>query len=198
MTPWRPPSLFWNHLITHPIPVSLLAAILQNIPIPRPPKKSMDPVASPEKLSTPLLVPSDDDQPLPTSTPSMAGDVDDPHGSSGRLERILTDTSIPWARRLPLATAIEMKLLIHLAAPAVIVYMLNYVMSMSTQIFSGHLGNLELAASSLGNNGIQVFAYGLMVQFMSPLTVVDVPTCQPFMGLHLFASLFFQILHPSC
>ncbi|XP_071721796.1 protein DETOXIFICATION 40-like [Rutidosis leptorrhynchoides] len=36
-------------------------------------------------------------------------------------------------------------------------------MSMSTQIMSGHLGNLELAAASLGNNGIQVFAYGLML-----------------------------------
>lgn len=34
---------------------------------------------------------------------------------------------------------------------------------MSTQIFSGHLGNLELAAASLGNTGIQVFAYGLML-----------------------------------
>ncbi|PRQ28467.1 putative multi antimicrobial extrusion protein [Rosa chinensis] len=34
---------------------------------------------------------------------------------------------------------------------------------MSTQIYCGHLGNLELAASSLGNTGIQVFAYGLML-----------------------------------
>ncbi|CDP11781.1 unnamed protein product [Coffea canephora] len=34
---------------------------------------------------------------------------------------------------------------------------------MSTQIFSGHLGNLELAAASLGNTGIQIFAYGLML-----------------------------------
>lgn len=41
--------------------------------------------------------------------------------------------------------------------------MINYLMSMSTQIFSGHLGNLELAAASLGNTGIQVFAYGLML-----------------------------------
>ncbi|XP_020256851.1 protein DETOXIFICATION 40-like [Asparagus officinalis] len=41
--------------------------------------------------------------------------------------------------------------------------MINYVMSMSTQIFSGHLGNLELAAASLGNTGIQIFAYGLML-----------------------------------
>ncbi|RVX07927.1 Protein detoxification 40 [Vitis vinifera] len=31
------------------------------------------------------------------------------------------------------------------------------------QIFCGHLGNLELAASALGNNGIQIFSYGLMV-----------------------------------
>ncbi|ONK75012.1 uncharacterized protein A4U43_C03F12390 [Asparagus officinalis] len=51
----------------------------------------------------------------------------------------------------------------YLRAPAVIVYMINYVMSMSTQIFSGHLGNLELAAASLGNTGIQIFAYGLML-----------------------------------
>ncbi|XP_043693225.1 protein DETOXIFICATION 40-like [Telopea speciosissima] len=41
--------------------------------------------------------------------------------------------------------------------------MINYLMSMSTQIFSGHLGNLELAASSLGNTGIQVFTYGLLL-----------------------------------
>ncbi|KAK1422601.1 hypothetical protein QVD17_17886 [Tagetes erecta] len=36
-------------------------------------------------------------------------------------------------------------------------------MSMSTRIFSGQLGNLELAAASLGNSGIQLFAYGLML-----------------------------------
>ncbi|EMS53434.1 Protein TRANSPARENT TESTA 12 [Triticum urartu] len=55
-----------------------------------------------------------------------------------------------------------MRMLVRLAAPAVLVYMINYLMSMSTQIFSGHLGTLELAAASLGNTGIQVFAYGLM------------------------------------
>ncbi|XBI83068.1 hypothetical protein VPH35_091623 [Triticum aestivum] len=61
------------------------------------------------------------------------------------------------------ATAVEMRMLVRLAAPAVLVYMINYLMSMSTQIFSGHLGTLELAAASLGNTGIQVFAYGLML-----------------------------------
>ncbi|OEL26591.1 Protein DETOXIFICATION 40 [Dichanthelium oligosanthes] len=84
-------------------------------------------------------------------------------GSGGRLESILTDASSPWARRAWAAGAIELRLLTRLAAPAVVMYMINYLMSMSTQIFAGHLGNLELAAASLGNTGIQIFAYGLML-----------------------------------
>jgi len=83
--------------------------------------------------------------------------------ASGQLESILSDTSLPWGRRMAAASVVEMRLLVRLAAPAVLVYMINYLMSMSTQIFSGHLGTLELAAASLGNTGIQVFAYGLMV-----------------------------------
>ncbi|XBI32872.1 hypothetical protein VPH35_056255 [Triticum aestivum] len=89
----------------------------------------------------------------------MAGGGDTP----GRLESILTDTSAPRAERAWAAGAVELRLLSRLAAPAVVVYMINYVMSMSTQIFSGHLGNLELAAASLGNTGVQTFAYGLML-----------------------------------
>ncbi|XP_027340392.1 protein DETOXIFICATION 40-like [Abrus precatorius] len=85
------------------------------------------------------------------------------HDSDGELERILSDTTQPFISRLGPATWIELKLLFFLAAPAVLVYLINYVMSMSTQIFSGHLGNLELAAASLGNTGIQIFAYGLML-----------------------------------
>ncbi|KAH0926731.1 hypothetical protein HID58_018987 [Brassica napus] len=83
--------------------------------------------------------------------------------SNGELERVLSDVETPLFHRLRKATMIESKLLFKLAAPAVIVYMINYLMSMSTQIFSGHLGNLELAAASLGNTGIQIFAYGLML-----------------------------------
>lgn len=86
------------------------------------------------------------------------------HESDGELERMLSDTTVPYFRRIRSATWIELKLLFFLAAPAVFVYLINYVMSMSTQIFSGHLGNLELAAASLGNTGIQIFAYGLMVR----------------------------------
>ncbi|KAH9320225.1 hypothetical protein KI387_021994, partial [Taxus chinensis] len=92
-------------------------------------------------------------------TPINGDHVDDIH----RLEYILSNTDQPWAKRMGDAIIWESKKLWRLAAPAVIVYVINYIMSMSTQIFSGHLGNLQLAAASLGNSGIQVFAYGLML-----------------------------------
>lgn len=106
------------------------------------------------------------ESPLLTSLQPSAGSggSDGGHGASRQLESILSDESVPWGRRMCAATAVELRMLIRLAAPAVLVYMINYLMSMSTQIFSGHLGTLELAAASLGNTGIQVFAYGLMVR----------------------------------
>uniref|UniRef100_J3LQE4 Protein DETOXIFICATION n=2 Tax=Oryza brachyantha TaxID=4533 RepID=J3LQE4_ORYBR len=61
-------------------------------------------------------------------------------------------------------------------------YMINYLMSMSTQIFSGHLGNLELAAASLGNNGIQMFAYGLMLGMGSAVETL----CGQAFGAHKY------------
>jgi MATE family multidrug resistance protein len=101
---------------------------------------------------------------LEAAVSSGGGDGGGGHGVSGELESILGDETVPWARRMWAATGVEMRLMLRLAAPAVLVYMINYLMSMSTQIFSGHLGTLELAAASLGNTGIQVFAYGLMVR----------------------------------
>lgn len=83
--------------------------------------------------------------------------------SSSELEKVLSDLQLPWLRRLRMATWIELKLLFRLAAPAVLVYLINNAMSLSTRVFAGHLGNLELAAASLGNSGIQLFAYGLML-----------------------------------
>lgn len=69
--------------------------------------------------------------------------------SSSELERILSDSSVPFSLRLQQAIWIELKLLFYFAASAVVVYMINYLMSMSTQIFVGYLGNLELAATSI-------------------------------------------------
>ncbi|KAL0362433.1 UNVERIFIED_CONTAM: protein DETOXIFICATION 40 [Sesamum calycinum] len=82
--------------------------------------------------------------------------------ASAKLEEILCDTTLSCWLRFRKAIGIELKYLFRLAGPAIIVYVLNSVISMSTQIFCGHVGNLELAASSLGNNGIQLLAYGLM------------------------------------
>ncbi|KAL5978571.1 Protein DETOXIFICATION 40 [Asimina triloba] len=75
---------------------------------------------------------------------------------TNELENILSDTQLPHLHRLCSAALLELKLLLHLAGPAVAVYMINYLMSMSTQIFCGRLGNLELAAATLGNTGIQL------------------------------------------
>ncbi|XP_058220319.1 protein DETOXIFICATION 40-like [Rhododendron vialii] len=82
---------------------------------------------------------------------------------SDELEIVLSNIDLPFYQRNRLATWIELKLLWQLAAPAIFVYIVNNVMSMSTQIFSGHLGNRELAGAALGNNGIQLFALGIML-----------------------------------
>ncbi|KAF2304669.1 hypothetical protein GH714_037345 [Hevea brasiliensis] len=76
---------------------------------------------------------------------------DPPAHSEGnsRLEKVLNDHQLPYFKRLRLASWIELKLLFRLAAPTVFVYMINNLMSLSTRVFAGHLGNLELAAASL-------------------------------------------------
>jgi len=93
-----------------------------------------------------------------------------------RLEALLSGAAseAPWLRRMASATALELRLLAPLAAPAVVVYMLIIVMSSTTQIVCGQLGNVQLAAASLGNNGIQVFAYGLMVRISTFIHAVYV------------------------
>lgn len=82
---------------------------------------------------------------------------------SSELEETLTDPGLSKLGRFRKAIGIELKILLRIAAPACITHLLNNVISTSTQVFCGHLGNLELAASSLGNNGIQILAFGLMV-----------------------------------
>ncbi|XP_075497964.1 protein DETOXIFICATION 40-like [Primulina tabacum] len=82
---------------------------------------------------------------------------------SSELEGILSDTSLSRRRRLQKATTLELRYLFRLAGPAVVVYLLNNIVSVSSQIFCGHLGNLELAASTLGNSGIQLLTYGVML-----------------------------------
>ncbi|GLT73861.1 hypothetical protein SLA2020_456920 [Shorea laevis] len=124
-----------------------------------------------DTMDQPLLQPKPPSPPTPTH-----------ESGSEELEAILSNMELPPSQRLMRATWIELKLLLRLAVPAVIVYMINYLMSMSTQIFSGHLGNLELAAASLGNTGIQIFAYGLMLGMGSAVETL----CGQAFGAHKY------------
>nr|XP_028959141.1 protein DETOXIFICATION 40-like [Malus domestica] len=126
--------------------------------------------SSDSDLSEPMLVPK---------TSSLQQIV------SSELEDTLNNTDLSNFQRLRTATWLETKILYRLAAPAVVVYLLNNVISMSTQIFCGHLGNLELAASSLGNTGIQVFAYGLMLGMGSAVETL----CGQAYGAHKYEML---------
>lgn len=82
---------------------------------------------------------------------------------SSALEDILTNPDLTYSQRLTKASWREIKTLFYLAAPTVGNYLLSNLTAAATLIFCGQLGNLELAGSSLGNTGIGVFAYGLMV-----------------------------------
>ncbi|GLU13864.1 hypothetical protein SLE2022_304740 [Rubroshorea leprosula] len=104
---------------------------------------------------------------------------------SSELEDVLSDPCLSNFQRFRSATWLELNILFRLAAPAIIVYLLNNVVSMSTQIFCGHLGNLQLAAASLGNTGIQVFAYGLMLGMGSAVETL----CGQAYGAHKYEML---------
>ncbi|XP_073026477.1 LOW QUALITY PROTEIN: protein DETOXIFICATION 40-like [Primulina eburnea] len=99
-------------------------------------------------------------QPILTSIQPPSSPVS--HSGSD-LEKLLLDTDSPLLERYRKATWIELKLLFKLSAPAVMMYLVNNAMSVSTRIFSGQLGNLQFAAACLGNQGIQLFAYGLLL-----------------------------------
>ena len=130
----------------------------------------MDNYQEEEELHQPLLQ-SNQQTPSPPPPPRV---LDYSHSTayeaSTELEKVLSNTQLPRFKSIRQASWIELRLLFRLAAPAVMVYMINNLMSISTRMFAGQLGNLELAAASLGNQGIQLFAYGLMVHnlFKSP------------------------------
>lgn len=90
--------------------------------------------------------------------PELTGEV-----VSSELEDLLSDTSLTSFRLYKKALSLELVSLFRLAGPTVLIYMLNTLTSISTQILCGHLGNLQLAAATLGNNGVQMFVYGVMV-----------------------------------
>ncbi|XP_074281567.1 protein DETOXIFICATION 27-like [Silene latifolia] len=64
---------------------------------------------------------------------------------------------------------VESKKLWHIVGPSIVSRIASYSMLVITQAFAGHLGDLELAAISIGCNVIVGFDYGLMLGMASAL-----------------------------
>ncbi|CAH2078326.1 unnamed protein product [Thlaspi arvense] len=99
-------------------------------------------------LRQPLVAPTDSERKPQTKVRS--------------LESVLAESNLPFRRRLYLGACIEMKVLFRLALPAILLYLVNSGMSISTRIFAGHIGSQELAAASIGNSCFNL-VYGLML-----------------------------------
>lgn len=85
-----------------------------------------------------------------------------PDLSSAVIEEFLEQSpvAIRWWPRL---VAWESRVLWLLSGSSIIVSVFTFMLSFVTQMFSGHLGALELAGASIANVGIQGLAYGIMV-----------------------------------
>ncbi|XP_031490634.1 protein DETOXIFICATION 41-like [Nymphaea colorata] len=70
-------------------------------------------------------------------------------------------------RQLGAAAAAESKSLWLLSAPAIVIMVFNYMLSFVSQMFAGHLGEVELAGASIASVGIQGLAYGIMLGMAS-------------------------------
>jgi Na+-driven multidrug efflux pump len=62
---------------------------------------------------------------------------------------------------------IESKMLWHEVGPAIFSRLTSYSMLIITQAFAGHLGDLEFAATSIANNVVVGFNFGLLVRITS-------------------------------
>jgi len=83
--------------------------------------------------------------------------------SSVTIEEFLEHgpVAVRWWPRL---VAWESRLLWILSGSSIVVSVATFMLSFVTQMFSGHLGALELAGASIANVGIQGLAYGIMVR----------------------------------
>lgn len=67
----------------------------------------------------------------------------------------------------------ETKKLWHILGPAIFSRVALYTMNVVTQVFAGHLGDVELAAVSIANTVIVGFNFGLLVwYFLLPSLLV--------------------------
>lgn len=90
-------------------------------------------------------------------------DVDE---SSGASEELLRREPVPRSVLSRLA-AWEAGNLWRISWASILITLLSFTLSLVTQMFVGHLGELELAGASITNIGIQGLAYGIMVTLIS-------------------------------
>ncbi|GLJ22192.1 hypothetical protein SUGI_0417020 [Cryptomeria japonica] len=90
---------------------------------------------------------------------------------SSFIESLLSQESISWPGVLK-ASIFESKKLWILSGPSIIVSVFNYMLSAISQMFAGHLGELELAGASIASTGIQGLAYGIMLGMASAVQTV--------------------------
>uniref|UniRef100_A0A0D6QV27 Protein DETOXIFICATION n=1 Tax=Araucaria cunninghamii TaxID=56994 RepID=A0A0D6QV27_ARACU len=90
---------------------------------------------------------------------------------SASIESLLSQESISWPRIVK-ASLYECKKLWILSGPSIIVSVFNYMLSAVSQMFAGHLGELDLAGASIANTGIQGLAYGVMLGMASAVQTV--------------------------
>ena len=86
-------------------------------------------------------------------------DIDE---SSGASEELLRREHVPWGILLRLAQW-EAGNLWRISWASILITVFSFMLSLVSQMFVGHLGELELAGASITNIGIQGLAYGIMV-----------------------------------
>ncbi|XP_020271146.1 protein DETOXIFICATION 41 [Asparagus officinalis] len=86
-------------------------------------------------------------------------------------EELLECEPVPF-RVFARLTVWESKNLWKLSWASIVITMFNFMLSLVTQMFMGHLGALDLAGASISNIGIQGLAYGIMLGMASALQTV--------------------------
>lgn len=87
-------------------------------------------------------------------------DIDKP---SDACEELLQREHVPLGMLMQLA-AWEAGNLWRISWASILITVFSFMLSLISQMFVGHLGDLELAGASITNIGIQGLAYGVMVR----------------------------------
>ncbi|CAL9088519.1 unnamed protein product [Musa textilis] len=130
-------------------------------------------------------------------------DIDE---SSRVSEELLEWEPVPCNARWRLAVW-ESKNLWRLSWASIVIQLFNFMLSLVTQMFVGHLGSLDLAGASIINVGVQGLAFGIMLGMASAVQTVCGQAfgakkyramgviCQRALVLHLAAAILLSFLY---